>query len=169
MCWASRVTGIGLLSRSTGMKSRARVTSLRHACRRSDEALRQRYELKDNRDWQLTEARKAVREDQEWRKKLIQCAYRPFDRRSVTSATVAMDYPRQELKMNVTGQENVCFSLMRQTEQLTWHHAFACELPTPAVYSGNQRRFASFHSTSTRTANCQRKTCLRTTTAAART
>ena len=146
----------------------ARVTSLRHPGT-SDEALRQRYELKDNRDWQLTEARKAVREDQEWRKKLIQCAYRPFDRRWCYFDEVAMDYPRQELKMHVMGQENVCFNLMRQTKQLTWHHAFACELPTPAVFLEIKDGSSSSHSTSTRTANCQRKTCLRTTTAAART
>ncbi len=61
--------------------------------RLSDEALRQRYGLSDNRDWQLVRAREALRRNPDWESALIHCLYRPFDRRWCYFDEAAMDFP----------------------------------------------------------------------------
>jgi predicted helicase len=80
----------------------------------SDYEYTKKYEIKDNRDWKLREARKAIRCDAEWQNKLIPCLYRPFDKRSCYFSTVAMDYPRRELINNVAGKDNLCLGIGRQ-------------------------------------------------------
>jgi len=96
--------------------------------RHSDEELRRRYGLKDNRDWQLTEARTRVRDDEEWRRKIVRCLYRPFDWRWCYFDEAAMDYPRRELKQHVAGHENLCLLLPRQLGTLPWKHAACSEV-----------------------------------------
>jgi predicted helicase len=74
----------------------------------------EKYLLKDNRDWNLSKARQALRSDNEWQNKLIDCLYRPFDKRSCYFSTVAMDYPRRELINHVADKDNLCLGLGRQ-------------------------------------------------------
>ena len=100
----------------------------------SDDDLRRRFSLTDNRDWKLAEARKELREREDWRKPIIRCLYRPFDKRWCYFDEIAMDYPRRELKAHVAMKENLVISLMRQTRAPGWHHALATELPIPAVF-----------------------------------
>ncbi len=80
----------------------------------SNEQIYQLYNIKDNRDWQLTNARNAVRINDDWEDDLITCAYRPFDNRESCFSTVAMDYPRRELIDHVARKENLCLGLGRQ-------------------------------------------------------
>jgi predicted helicase len=47
----------------------------------ADRRLAEKYGLKNNRDWDISEARKALQADKDWQKKVIRCAYRPFDNR----------------------------------------------------------------------------------------
>ena len=91
----------------------------------SDEKLRERFDLRDNRDWNLADARKAIREDPNWRKKMIRCLYRPFDVQWCYFDEAAMDYPRRELKQHVDGRENVCMLLPRQIGFPPWQHSSA--------------------------------------------
>jgi hypothetical protein len=100
----------------------------------SDEALRERYDLRDNRDWKLAQARKALQADTEWQESLITCLYRPFDWRSCYFSTVTMDYPRRELLDHVARRKNLCLNVVRQTRQDDWGHALASDTPTPAVF-----------------------------------
>lgn len=73
----------------------------------SDNELRQKYNLKDNHDWNLSEARKQVRltkaDDV-----IRDCLYRPFDVRPSYFSYEAMDYPRRELMDHVAGKANLC-------------------------------------------------------------
>jgi predicted helicase len=82
--------------------------------RMSDFEFAFKYQLKDNRDWQLAEARKFLRSDEAWESKVIECAYRPFDKRFCYFDEVAMDYPRKELKAHVLGKENLALGVGRQ-------------------------------------------------------
>lgn len=90
----------------------------RIACMRdkniSDSDFSDRYNVVNNRDWQLQSARKVVSADENWQDKLMQCAYRPFDNRWCYFSDVAMDYPRRELKDHVAGKENLCLGVGRQ-------------------------------------------------------
>jgi predicted helicase len=112
---------------------RARIEDLRLEGK-SDEELRALYKLSDNRDWQLSVARKQVRGDKEWEQHFIECLYRPFDWRPCYFSTVAMDYPRRELLDHVAGKDNLCLNTMRQTKMPSWQHAVVSDSPAPAVY-----------------------------------
>ncbi len=110
-----------------------RINALRSS-QFSDDDLRRKFSLSDNRDWQLATARKELSKTEDWRKPIIRCLYRPFDKRWCYFDEIAMDYPRRELKMHVAARENLVLCLMRQTRALKWHHALATELPTPAIF-----------------------------------
>jgi Type ISP C-terminal specificity domain/N-6 DNA Methylase len=90
----------------------------------SDVALRERYDLKDNRDWQLSKARAAVRSHADLASKIIQCDYRPFDIRWCFFGYETMDYPRRELLSNVAWRQNICLQICRQVRSSIWRHAF---------------------------------------------
>lgn len=79
----------------------------------SDAEFAEKYAIQDNRDWQLRSARAQLREDTEWKEKLIRVTYRPFDDRWGYFNEVAMDYPRRELIEHVVGKENICIGIGR--------------------------------------------------------
>ncbi len=106
-----------------------------------------RYGLQDNPGWQLRPAREALRKDEQWRDKLISCAYRPFDHRWCYFSEVAMDRPRRELKDHVAGRDtlswihdlNLRAPGARENgsySQLSW--LVFSQPVTPAMYSGRR-------------------------------
>jgi predicted helicase len=101
----------------------------------SDYDYSQKYSLKDSSDWNLRESRKALRSDDEWRDKFIDCSYRPFDNRPCYFSTVSMDRPRRELINHVAGKDNLCLNIVRQTKADKWAHGLVSEHPTPAVFT----------------------------------
>ncbi len=80
----------------------------------SNEDYAHKYNINDNRDWQLDKVRKIIRSDNEWKDKIISCLYRPFDWRYCYYSDVAMDYPRRELINHVFRKDNLCLGLGRQ-------------------------------------------------------
>jgi predicted helicase len=110
-----------------------RLLDLR-CCQSSDDDLRRRYSLRDNRDWKLAVARKRLRQEGDWQRSVIQCSYRPFDVRWCCFDGAAMDYPRRQLKAHVARRDNLVISLTRQTRAPQWRHALAAQMPTPAVF-----------------------------------
>jgi len=99
----------------------------------SDIELRQKYNLKDNRDWKLSEARQQARNTSH-KEVVLDCQYRPFDVRPSYFSYEAMDYPRRELIDHVAGRRNLCLNVCRQTKASEWRHAVVSDKPTPAVY-----------------------------------
>lgn len=88
----------------------SRIQSMRDSNLENND-LRQKYELVDNRDWQLESAREIVKNDAEWARAAIKCAYRPFDNRYCYFSYVAMDYPRRELLDHVGWKDNLCLGV----------------------------------------------------------
>jgi predicted helicase len=80
----------------------------------SDEELKIKYGIKDNRDWKINKARSIINSDPNWEDKLIKCSYRPFDNRPCYFSPVMMDYPRKELITNVLNKENLILGVGRQ-------------------------------------------------------
>jgi len=72
----------------------------------SDQNIQEKYDIKDNRDWNIKDARKQIQGDRDWKKWLIKCDYRPFDKRYCYFSTVMMDCPRRELLDHVAGKDN---------------------------------------------------------------
>ncbi len=79
----------------------------------SDDQLREKYKLRDNRDWQLDKAREKLTAIQEPDDKIIECAYRPFEKRWCFFGYETMDYPRRDLLDHVAWRENVCLGIGR--------------------------------------------------------
>lgn len=80
----------------------------------TDKQIAETWEISDNRDWNVKDARRLLRGDTNWKRWLIRCSYRPFDTRSCYFSTVAMDYPRRELLDHVANRTNLCIGLGRQ-------------------------------------------------------
>src|SRR5439155_12263737 len=69
--------------------------------RYSDDDIREEFNIPDNRDWKLADARTELRASKDWAAPIIRCLYRPFDWRWCHFSTVTMDYPRTELIENM--------------------------------------------------------------------
>jgi predicted helicase len=102
-----------------------RIKDMHNSSSLSDNDLKEKYKLKDNRDWQLSKARQQLSKDKEWKSNLIDCLYRPFDKRACYFSYVAMDYPRRELIDHVAGKMNMCLLLPRQIGVIGWRHCMA--------------------------------------------
>ena len=93
----------------------------------SDDEIKYKYKIKDNRDWQVKTARKQIRLDPNWERWLINCLYRPFDWRHCYYSTVAMDYPRTVLQDNMF-QENISLLCSRQQATLGFYHVWCSDV-----------------------------------------
>jgi len=91
----------------------------------NDDTLRERYELRDNRDWKLTIARSQLRSNDNWEDHFVKCLYRPFDSRFCYFSNVAMDYPRRELLDHVEGKDNLSLLIPRQIGTIGWRHVIS--------------------------------------------
>ncbi len=100
----------------------------------SDGDIKSKYEISDNRDWEIKQSRSHLQHQDNWQKDLITCHYRPFDWRFCYFSKIVMDYPRQELINNVAGKDNLCLNIVRQTKADKWAHGLVSEHPTPAVF-----------------------------------
>jgi len=100
----------------------------------SDSDLKDKYKLMDNGEWNLVDARRALRQDDHWEDRNIECLYRPMDRRYCCMSEATMDRPRREIMVHVAHRENLCLNTMRQTKASDWHHAVVSDCPTPAVF-----------------------------------
>jgi len=120
-------------------KMRHRVINLRDSAY-SDEELRDMYGIHDNRDWQLSAARKQLRNDKKWEQYFIRCLYRPFDWRFCYFNIAVMDYPRRQLIDNMLKRENVCLLLPRQISMSKWQHVgVSKDVPESCTLSTNTK------------------------------
>ncbi len=83
----------------------------------SDEAVREKYTLPDNRDWKLTNARRKLQADKNWERKFITCLYRPFDFRWLFYSQDLLDYPRPVINEHMIAGKNISFATTRQTRE----------------------------------------------------
>jgi len=79
---------------------------------KTDEEIRQKYLLKDNRDWSLTKARKNALDAA----LLVECIYRPFDYRYMLYGPFAFDYHRPEINDNLL-KRNFALISTKQTKE----------------------------------------------------
>ena len=100
----------------------------------TDQNLREKYDVRDNRDWHISEARASLRAAGKPTQSVIPCSYRPFDKRWCFFGYEFMDYPRRELMSHVAWRENLCLNVVRQTKASEWKHALISDDPTPAVF-----------------------------------
>lgn len=82
----------------------------------SDDALKAKYSISDNRDWQLGRARKRITEFsvQQIEERTTLCQYRLFDSRWCFLDESFMDYPRSNVFVHVTNKDNYVLGIGRQ-------------------------------------------------------
>jgi predicted helicase len=73
-----------------------------------------RFDSGDTRGWKLAEARRRVTEDAEWRNRVRECLYRPFDVRSVYWTEWMIDWPRSEVMRHLEPGDNLALIARRQ-------------------------------------------------------
>jgi predicted helicase len=95
-----------------------------------DETLYKKYNIKDNRDWQLKRQRENLRKNTDIEENLTLCSYRPFDNRSCYLSYVTMDYPRKEILNNILNKDNISLLMSRQQAIPGFRHVFLSKLPS---------------------------------------
>ncbi len=73
-----------------------------------------KYPDGDTRSWKLNEARKKVRNDKNWKKRIEKYLYRPFDERVIYYAEWMVDWARPEIMRHMLVGENLGIVFMRQ-------------------------------------------------------
>ena len=119
-----------------------RISDLRNVSF-ADESLQERHNLKDNRDWHLTIARKQSQDDKNWETYIKLCLYRPFDWRWCYFSNIAMDYPRRELLDNVAGRKNICLLSSRQQAVTGYRHCWVSDAPANDCVTSTTSREAN--------------------------
>ncbi len=94
----------------------------------SDEEYSKKYNISDNKDWKIADARNVIQQNINWVKDLIPCLYRPFDLRACYFNKAIVDRPRTELINHVAGKENLCLLVSRQISIQRWQHCFISNL-----------------------------------------
>jgi hypothetical protein len=107
----------------------------------SDEALRKRYALSDNRDWNVAGSRSIARSQRPIASAL---AYRPFDERWGEHGYVTMDYPRTELIDHVARQRTLSLLVPRQVGGRHWQHVSITSLPAESCYIDNETKSQNY-------------------------
>lgn len=78
-----------------------------------DDEIRKLYSIKDNRDWQLSQARDLAKINAA----PISCLYRPFDYRWMLYGEYAFDYPRPQINDQLIQKDNIALISTRQTKE----------------------------------------------------
>ncbi len=73
-----------------------------------------KYPDGDTRSWKLNEARKKVRDDKNWEKRIEKYLYRPFDERVIYYAEWMVDWARPEIMRHMLKGENLGLLISRQ-------------------------------------------------------
>jgi predicted helicase len=90
--------------------------------RQPDELVRQTFNLEDNRDWKLKEARNAIYKEDNPAQIIHSYSYRPLDDRFIAYADYLIDWPRYEVMQHLL-KENIALHTCRQIATHEWRHA----------------------------------------------
>jgi len=107
--------------------------------------LKKRYQLKDNRDWSVSDARKSISADKSWKEGVIECHYRPFDVRWCYFSQATMDYPRRELLDHVARKDNLCLLVPRQISFLPWQHVGISRFVAESCFVSNKTKEQNYN------------------------
>ncbi|MFM6687732.1 MAG: type ISP restriction/modification enzyme, partial [Dolichospermum sp.] len=75
------------------------------------------YELRDTRDWKISNRRKSLSNNQDWTYYFTTCLYRPFDTRFYYHHQDVVELTRNEVMQNMVKLQNLGLILCRQQSQ----------------------------------------------------
>ncbi len=82
-----------------------------------DDTIRKRYDLRDTRDWKMSEHRKALASDPNWQSYFQKCLYRPFDVREIYYTPHVVELDRREVMKHLLHGANLALITCRQQSQ----------------------------------------------------
>src|SRR5207245_10336112 len=89
---------------------------------------------------EVPEERKRVQRDDQWKERVRECSYRPFDKRCVYWAPWIVDWPRPELSGHMLAGENLAFHVCRQCVGDEWGHVLVARGLIDDCYVSNKSR-----------------------------
>ncbi|MEA1925382.1 MAG: type ISP restriction/modification enzyme [Candidatus Altiarchaeota archaeon] len=89
----------------------------------SDEELRQRFKLRDKKNWKLRNVREAMRDKENWRDAIAKVLYRPFDTRWMFYDDLLIERSRKEVMQHML-KENLGLITVRQVAEGVFNHAY---------------------------------------------
>ncbi|NEP87631.1 MAG: N-6 DNA methylase [Okeania sp. SIO2C2] len=92
----------------------------------TDEQLSNRYNLKNTRDWKIEVNRKLLCNNSNYKSYLTTCLYRPFDTRFCFYYQNIVEYPRNEVMVNLQS-DNLALISCRQQKELGFRHCLVTE------------------------------------------
>jgi predicted helicase len=87
----------------------------------SDDEIRGKYELKENKSWKLSEARTEIRKDDVFEKAFNKCLYRPFDIRPLFYHKAVIERSRLEVMRHMLAGEDIGLCANREVNG-DFHH-----------------------------------------------
>ena len=102
---------------------RARISELRDLSH-PDDAVIDKYELREMSFWKITEARKNLSEDKDWESRFISCLYRPFDKRPLFYSSAVVHRTRYEVMCHMLSGENLGLVSARSNKSSDMDHFF---------------------------------------------
>lgn len=106
----------------------------------TDDEFKTKYRVSDNRDWKLTDRRRAVMSEGSDSLPVHEVAYRPFDTRFASLDYFTMDYPRTELIAHLRDTPNLSLAASRQQGSVGFQHAIAASnAPNDCLISSKSR------------------------------
>lgn len=98
---------------------------IRHFTDRSatDDQIGRAYGLSDKKNWALSLARSVVQQNEHWEEEIVECLYRPFDRRNLFYDRMLVERDRREVMRHMLGGANKAIVLPRRVEFAGgWQH-----------------------------------------------
>ncbi|PKL48548.1 MAG: DNA methyltransferase [Planctomycetes bacterium HGW-Planctomycetes-1] len=96
----------------------------------SDNILKKTFNLKDETDWTVKEAREKIRKTDDWEKQIVQILYRPFDKQWIFYNDVLVERMRKEIMRHMM-HENIALCVGRAGQvvgtQNLWNIAFCSD------------------------------------------
>jgi len=102
----------------------------------SDSEIQERYNLRDTRDWKLSERRRSLSENPHWGDYFTKCLYRPFDIRNYYHHKDVVELPRDEVISNMLMMKNVALVTSRSNVvDRQWSHISCSKFPLDTNWS----------------------------------
>jgi len=92
-----------------------------------DHVIREKYGLRDTRDWQMATARKGERHNYVWKERTCRCLYRPFDQRWTYYGNSLIEMPRPEVMRHMLGGQNLALITVRQVAEGVFNHVLVAD------------------------------------------
>jgi hypothetical protein len=103
-----------------------------------DENIKNKFKLKDKKNWKLSDARKKVMKDEDWLNSINKILYRPFDTRWIFYDDEVIERSRKEVMKHML-KENLGLTTVRQVKAgEIWYHCWITDEIIESSYISNK-------------------------------